>query len=458
MGQGKRLHLSSERMALLVSGAPAFGDSSTTTTIVPTLLKRVQDISYGFDYGAQQLREIGSYEYIKDRTPSTSRIPIIAQPTVGLQFGYLFFDTLNEKNIGFNVGVPDVGGNAPDDKRGIFSASPLYHKPAWNGEAFDMVASKGDVNFFVLAEDSDSRKDIVGRDDPLADLDLIGFGNCYLQNYSLSASLGSFATCTLDYACSNLAFDIVDSDILSPAVGNDGVRSTQKVELNEAALASAFESLPVKYEWSAAKTYKKDDRVVYGDETYEALDGSIGEVPSSSTDFWTSDTNASLALAPGDIEVKLINNKPNQGAAEGFHSIDLNDANASIQSLEINVPIERKDINGFGSNYMKDRKMQFPILATLSLNFIARDYEKKGQISNIFNDDIDYDIVITFYNRTSLSKKLERAVVKVHNAKLNAESHSASIGGFATIDASFLFEVTPVPSQCGLEILQSYEG
>ena len=592
MGQGKRLHLSSERMALLVSGAPAINTSDPDAAITPTLLKRVQNISYGFDYGAQQLREIGSYEYIKDRTPAvgvdgethpsgkTSRIPIIAQPTVGLQFGYLFFDTLNEKNIGFNVGVPNAEGDAPNELRGIFSSSPLYHEPAFDGETFDAVANKGDVNFFVLAEDSNSRRDIVGKTEiagvkasglitfnadgafgnlvgstikigdsslsqgsdwnyidssgqsnalaasslasainsiegtpfsatvrgatvaveassigdsgnvdieltghstiadlvavpgaltggiiygpldhrrfRLDDLDLIGFGNCYLESYSISATLGSFVTCSLSYACSNITFDIVGPDVYSPAVDNSGTRSGAKVTLDGAALGAAFEAIPVKYEWSVSREYNVNDRVVYGDETYEALQSSMGQEPSDGSVYWTSDTNASLALSPGDVEVKLINNKPTQHNTKGFHSVDLNADDASIQSIEINVPIERKDINSFGSNYMRDRKMQFPILATLDLSFITRDYEKKGQIANIFNDDIDYDVVITFYNRTSLSKKIERATIKVHNAKLNAESHTAAIGGFATVDASFLFEATPSPDQCGLEILQPY--
>ena len=88
MSKGSRLHLSYERMALLVSGAPAY---TTSSAITPVSLRRIQDINYSFNYNAQQLREIGSFEYIKDRSSLTgSRIPIIAQPQVELSFSLSF--------------------------------------------------------------------------------------------------------------------------------------------------------------------------------------------------------------------------------------------------------------------------------------------------------------------------------------------------------------------------------
>ncbi|MBN86609.1 MAG: hypothetical protein CL885_03715 [Dehalococcoidia bacterium] len=556
MAQGKRLHLSYERMALLVSGAPAYKEDGSVS---PLLLSRVQDISYGFDYGATQLREIGSHEYIKDRTTTTSRIPILWQPTVGFQFSYLFFDALNEKNIGLNV-----GGD------GIFVESPLYRVPDFDGNTFDTVVDKGDVNFFVLAEDSSSRKDILGRtssdqdrvkasgqitfnadgsfgnlvgstvkigghsfsqgsdwnyinsdgqsnliaaaslasainstadfsatsDGPnvniessvagpvgnspitlsghstisslitapaalaggktfghLKGLDLIGLGNCYISRYSINASLGSFVTCSLDYQCSNMTFDVIDDSVLSPAVNDKGARSGQVVDIDEDYLTEAFSFVRIKYDWAPHKNYSTGDRVVYENESYEALQPSLGHAPSTSPEYWTSDTNASLALSSKDMEIKFTNNKPNQDETQGFHSVDFSPEEMAIQSIDLSLSIDRKDINGFGSNYMKDRKMQFPILATLDVSLLARGYEKKGQIANIFNDDIDYDVEIYFFNRTSLLEKNKRITIKVLNAKLNSESHTNSIGGFSTIDASFLFEVTPNSDMPGMKIL-----
>lgn len=471
MAQGKRFHLSYERMALLVDGAPAYKDD---VFVLPKILDRIQSISYSFDYNAQQLREIGSHEYIKDKNAgeprNKSRIPIVTQPKVGLQFSYFLFDGGNEEKMGFTL-----------DQTSIFKTpqSKLYGVPDWEGDGVGAIATIGDVNFFVLAEDVDRRKDVVGRpvtiqsssthpsgdylydpvlrvwkleghhivstckfdpDDvsekekwgivnpesgivldyfetpisegqplsgtmengtivtsPFLETDVIGFGNCYLNSYTLSASLGSFLTCSANYDCSNLSFDIYDPSTFpkSPAVNKDGNRSGSDLVLPDADIAHAFE-LP-----------KQEEE--------------------------------SLVLVPGDIKVTVTNNKPDGG----FHLIDLNTENMAIQSVEISVPIERKDINGLGSNYIKDRKMQFPILGTISMSVIARHFEDLEDIENIFNDDVDCDIELVMRNRTGLASRADKIKVTITNAKLNSESHSFQIGGFANVSANFVFEVTP---------------
>ncbi|MBL69571.1 MAG: hypothetical protein CMO74_14215 [Verrucomicrobiales bacterium] len=513
-------------MAMFVDGAPAFKDAGPIT---PELLKRIQNISYSFDYGAQQLKEIGSHEYIKDKSPAiydggtlvapaTSRVPIITQPQVELSFSYFFFTGGNEEAMGLNVSyvkneslylnpwvsqaysaddtvkhltkawkakqdtvdpaslqswaagvyqigdsvqhnsqawqailsasASDIPGSSPtiwvnadepgtSDKweditytritgdawealadsneqakysAGIFNGSKLYAKPNWATYGPTAVADKGDVNFYVVAEDTNARKDIVGRkDSAFDDIDFIGFGNCFLTNYTLNAAVGSYASCDLTYACSNLAFDIYkdDNKPKCPAVDNDGARSALTVALPD--LTDAFES--------------------------------------------TSEGEPSLVMRPGDIEVKFTNNKPNQGEDEGFHSLDLNFERMSIQNMQISLDIERKDINAFGSNYMKDRKIQFPILGTLQISATLREFAQKGSIENIFNDDVDYDVEVILYDRTSLSDKRKRATWKIKGARLNAEAHSATIDDFAQIGASFVFEVTTTG---GMDIVRAF--
>ena len=168
---------------------------------------------------------------------------------------------------------------------------------------------------------------------PFQNLDLIGFGNCYLNSYSLSASIGNFVQCNLSYACSNLSFDIYDYDTVppSPAVNGEGIRSTSSVDLPEDQIRDEVED--------------------------------------------PNEAQSILVLRPGDLEVILTNNKPNSSG--GFNLIDLNASGMAVQSVDVAVNIERKDINGFGSNYIKDRKMQFPILCQLSMSVLARQFESK---------------------------------------------------------------------------------
>lgn len=388
MSKSKRLYLSYERMVLLVSGAPAYVKEGSVS---PLCLQRLQDISYSFDYNAQQLREIGSYEYIKDRDHLLgARIPIISQPVVNLNFSYLLYDAFNEKQIGFNLG-----------SEGIFSnESPLYQAPVFDNDP-GAVAAKGDVNFFILAESGHNRSDIVGRtgDQPFQDLDLIGLGNCYLNSYNISASVGNFVNCSLGYACSNMTLDVFDHNQLpkSPAVSGSGKRSNQAVDL------------PV-----------------------EQIQKQV-EHPNAEKSI--------LALRPGDLEVVLKNNKLySQG---GFNLIDLNSESVAIQSIDISINIERKDINGLGSNYINDRKMQFPVLCGLSMNVLAQDYAGRRSIEDIFSDDVDFDIELNMYIRETLRLKSPKVKITIKSAKLNSESHSIDIGNFYQAQIDFVFEITP---------------
>lgn len=429
MAQGKRLHLSYERMVMLVDGCPAYkdkysGGAQITGPVDPDIISRIQNISYSFNYNAIRNPELGSTEYIKHRTfansISTSRIPILSQPTVSLNFDYLLYDGSNESKIGFNVGPEGFlnYSNFPVDKK-----NKLYSRPEWNGTNFDAVPDKGDANFYVLIDDTSSRADVLGDRGGINfdGMDVVGFGNCYLSDYSINIAVGSFVNCSVSYLCSNLAYDIIGAaEIKAPSVDGQGERSQVVVNIPENALENDFVEYP----------------------------NDIGE---------------SLALRPGDIDVKIINNKPLSNG--GFHLIDLNKDDTSIESINFSLPIERKDINGFGSNYINDRKIQFPIMANAEMTIITRNFEGQGSIKRIFDDDVDCDIEVEMFVRVLLDDqdpapnppggkitdffpegrpvKKRKIKITAKNAKLNQEDHSHQVGGFSRINASFLFEVTP---------------
>ena len=420
MNKGRRLHLSYERMALLVSGAPAYPVSASPPPLEPKFIDRLQNVSYSFNYNAQQLRELGSFEYIKHRNSVNSRIPIVAQPQVDLSFGYFMFDGQNEKNIGFNIpeyiwDTTSRSWTPPSQLNGILTNSNLYHLPDFQN-APDQKADKGDVNFFVLAEDTTQRKQILGRETnenpEFTGLDLISFGNCYINNYSISAAVGQLVECSLNYTCSNITFDIytppptgpqIGIPTRSPAVDGSGERASQLVNMPDL----------------------KDD--------YKFMN----------------DSDFAMVLRPGDLEVKLINNK--SGSDGGFNLLDFDEDLIAVQSIGIEIGVERKDLNGFGSNYIKDRKIQFPILCSLSIEVIAQNLGKDGtDISRIFKDDVDYDLQLTMRVRDSLrafsnkeKESRKRIQMIVSNAKLNSENHSVQIGGYYNISADFVFEITP---------------
>jgi hypothetical protein len=400
MAQGKRLHLSYERMALMLDSCPAF---KSLGKIEPVVMNRIQSISYSFNYNAIRNTEIGSHEYIKHRTYENgleySRVPIVTQPDVSLNFNYLLYDFSNETKMGFNIGAEGIfnyDSYDPADK------NRLYSRPDWASAGYGAVPDKGDLNFYVVADDTSERRDVIGgrgEQDTFDGLDILGFGNCYITDYTIEASLGSFVQCSAQYACSNLTYDIYDTYDMPkcPAVDGGGVRSTAEVDLPTFEMSSSFIEYP-------------------------------------------NDAGESLILRPGDVEVKLINNKPDSEG--GFYLLDLNKDDVSVQSISFNIPVGRTDINGFGSDYINDRKMQFPVMCTADISVSIRNFEGSGDIGKIFRDDVDCDIEVDMYVRQSLAHKKKKVRIIAKNAKLNGESHDYQIGSFSTLQASFLFEVT----------------
>ena len=93
-------------------------------------------------------------------------------------------------------------------------------------------------------------------------------------------------------------------------------------------------------------------------------------------------TNQNLkanALRPGDIELLLP--QPIMGGVRYGGSVP-----ASITSLSIDLPIERKDLLGFGSNYPYDKRIMYPLIGTISFNGIF-DEPVTGDFSSIFTND-----------------------------------------------------------------------
>ena len=73
----------------------------------------------------------------------------------------------------------------------------------------------------------------------------------------------------------------------------------------------------------------------------------------------------------------------------------------SISSLEISVPIERKDLLGFGSNYPYGKRIMYPLIGTVSFNGIF-DEPVTGDFSSIFNNDTAYDLTFNLKNKTNI--------------------------------------------------------
>ena len=113
-----------------------------------------------------------------------------------------------------------------------------------------------------------------------------------------------------------------------------------------------------------------------------------------------------------------------------------------VQSVSINVPVNRTDLYGLGSEYVYDRRTEYPSLATLDISAIATT-PLSGVTDKIFSHDDAYQMEIRFNTSDASAAKTHTISAKIQDAKIQSQSISQSIGSEMTFEATFSFECNP---------------
>ena len=202
-----------------------------------------------------------------------------------------------------------------------------------------------DINVILVAAHKDTHNDTnhLKLESDFEDYNVIGLGNCFLSSYQYSAQVSQLPVSSLSFEGSNMKFDHYKSSNTPtlPAIklGVNNVKSSEKIILDGAVF----------------------------DETFD---------PEFS------------ATSPGSIDIKIVKKSGNQGGS------DIDQVEAAIQSININLPIERQSVYGFGSNYVFNRKLKLPIIGTISMDMIIRGFSE-GEIDSFFSKSATYDLFIT---------------------------------------------------------------
>lgn len=261
---------------------------------------------------------------------------------------------------------------------------------ATGNESFlkNMAVTGQDKNlFFILTDtnnqDADTLTNMVGND-------IFAVGNTFLTNYSLSAEVGSVPTVSTSFACLNMTFQTYNGTGTNgsevPAINlTNGIKSTEKYLLTGANMTPA--------------------------------------------NYLSNQTIRPNAIRPGDIVLQLP-----QTFMGGIRYSG--DVPASISSLQIDVPIERRDLLGFGSNYPYDKRIMYPLIGTVSFNGIF-DEPVTGDFSSIFTNDTAYDLTFNLKNYNGATGLR----VEILNARIEDQSFDLSLGDNMSFQSKFSFKI-----------------
>ena len=243
--------------------------------------------------------------------------------------------------------------------------------------------------FFILTdengEDADDLTDMLGND-------VFALGNAFLTNYGIQAEVGSIPQASISFSCLNMVFQSYSGTGTNgsavPAITlYNGNKSTEKY------LLTGYNMNP--------------------------------------SNYLSNQNIRATALQPGDIVLNMP--QTIMGGVRYSGNVP-----ATINSLQISVPIERRDLLGFGSNYPYEKKLLYPIIGTLSFNGTF-DEAVTGDFSNIFSDENNYDF--TFGLKKSDGTTGLR--IDIFDARVESQSFDLSIGENMTFQSEFSFKIYP---------------
>jgi hypothetical protein len=336
-------------ISLLKSEAPAFSEVSNSGDSI-SFLSNVQNLDFSFNTPDNRLETIGSR---------------------GLE------------NHFFNPGIDiDLNISFFENFQGFFSEY-------FNENGLVQNIDK-DINIYGIISDQIERNAIRAN---LTSFDMISFGNCQLDNFSMSQSVNGLIQSEYSFVCANLNAQRVSgvNSVFSGELPALDLTGSQTNEISE--------GVPLRFNFTGLK--EKFDNQTNNTEIY----------PSRKTN---------ISISGSDFLIK---------------------AN-SIQSFDFEVKIDKKKIYTIGKKHPIKRKTIFPLESSLSVSSLVSSFtldedsiDSQKNLQDLLKDN-------NFYNITIEAESLDGSVVTMNlpSGRLGGQSYSSSINSNLICDINFYFD------------------
>ena len=401
---------------------------------------RVQSANVSIGINRQDIKQLGSTEFI-DRK-------IVTEFDVNLSFDYLLTDGTEEYVLGLGVSSGIFGTldgnkepNVPCLKKSDSSPiSPnIYQGLRDNKNAFLVI---GGEEFDLTG--------YIGRDQGFSGTDCISVANCYLTNYNISASVGSFAKASVQMKASNVNYSTLNVTSIE-----DLAALLLEIDLFDTDFARLEEGGKILLGNSPDDSEEK----FLNGHTFGSLDlaqsgsGITGTLFSFDPEMYNS---AAAAIPPGGINI-FLENLTMGGPVIGQDTTGMyHSGQGNVQSIDVSVPFERENLLGFSSMNSFGRPMKYPQLGKVSVSLL-QDAFTSGNLQDMLCNDNEYNMNVYLKNECASIFGGQDASstfmqLQLSNMKLDGYSLANQIGGRGTVDCSFSFEMSP---QKGLKIRSS---
>lgn len=396
-----------------LSGAGTLNNAYTDLGNNNNLIKhipRVQNASWGFNIDYQRISELGKRGLVSEE--------IINNPTVNMSFSYLNHGVINDLRLGFLENYETSSGPFYQNNYGTFLLSGFVTRemiqPA--SSPYWPLSYRDRRNIFMVftEEGKDVARQTYYKTDPdAANFNVFGFGDCYINSYSTRGAVGTFPTTTVSYVCENIQVSQSGSGVNIPAVNKQS-------------------GLPI------------TDKNFSIPSTYEGLGNVSVLLPG--------DMNLSFQSAPKMTGILAMYGTGYAGSlTSNIVDIGVKFSDIKVQSYELNIPLERQPLYSLGFKNAVDRRIVFPLVATLGVNCFYGDLET-GNLAYLRKNNVDYNVSLVIDNPPNADVQGVAFQYDLRRAKLNSVNYSSDIGPPATVSLLFSVELEPEDLTKGLFI------
>lgn len=315
---------------------------------------------------------------------NVSFLPLVQGVSFGIDIPRTNVGALGSKDL-----IDQSNRNAPDV---LVSINTLESFGGLLSGLFSGSSVRDDLNIdrnFYATIGSERGLDVSGEN--LGDSDTISFGNCFLTDVSMSQSINGFINSTYSFVGSNL----------------------QAQRLQNVPFTNVFTGHAPSIDLTGQQTQDKQVNLFGVDHYYSNSSQQI--IPSYSTHVSISGSSSSGGF--------LIQSD-------------------SIQSFDLNLPINRKSVYSLGKKYPVARKALFPIVGTFNFANRASSFEISGELANLkdfLNSDQDYTL-----NISGLDSSNRQFTFTIEDAKFDRQNNSSSLESDFVSELSFSFGLQKV--------------
>lgn len=379
LSQGKAVYVTKTGV-LNNNGVAAAGDQ--VSGVEATQLQRIDTFSYDVDIAGARV-DVRTFGQL-----ARQAVLVNSDLNATASFGYFLTDGENEHHLGFEV-KESITGDFVSNVQGI-SGYLTEHDDYRERNLFVVTVAEG-----LDAFDADAWADRTQHD-------AIGFGNTFINDYSLELSVGEIPRADVSVEASNLVFYTgVSSGLYNPSINSSNGEMADSGQV----------ALPI------PSTGNSDVDVL--------RDGQI-----------TLDLEAGTELGIGGASLASIH----------------------PQSVSLSVPLSREPLKEIGREFAYARPLTFPIDVTLSVSAIAAN-QTEGAISTLLTGCAGQEkrnIAVKLFDRCGLGNL--KFGYLVQNAVLDNTSNGQDLDGNETVDLQFSAQIGGATTQDeGVFLTGSYD-